>query len=958
MRLSPHRSRSWLALSLCCTLSSACALAQAPAPRPTLAESLRKAPPAQGVVLSVDADRVTLPAEAAPAGTDAAAGEIAGLYGRSAQRFGDILAVAPPTMIVVNTAPGEPNIYAGMRSLDAFTLLLASLTEPQWKALTSEAGLGAGTLNAQQQQMFAAILSAKGKLIVRPQYTAGEKWDDRDKRDVTDELPRVHLRIGQTIAMVLPSKDHPDWIFGDAAIPPPAGAPRQYQIDDRQDYSGSSDTDFGALVRAEVPNVPKRGQLDFSLKSLRTPISLDGLKTVGDLVYRVGNAAGIELYVDPRLEKRALTLSGVSSAPAGDLLRSLAFCLTGTFRQVGPAYVLTDDIVGVGTRRQIWTDFEKEADVLSRGPVRAANYSLFTAHHPSDLPWFGDPSAYTPEQIKGAGEQSINMREGFLPELKLPMAQLTPAQQDMARRAVEKWNREYTLQPVTADGQITLRPGLSTQLLIPSIDTPVDLSLNGSGGTEQFFVFQMPPDQVKAMEKADQEKRLKEHPEYASLMNQTPPKAPLADAWAKYKDASRRAAIVHPRSVKEVDAAVAAAKALGLNELWVDVFSEGAAHIPATDAASSKTQSDILTEALARTKSSPIRILPMVDLLFWGDDPPAENVDLNLLGETSEQAATHWRQLKALLPEDEDVGDEHYSHAIIPNWSGVIVAPTAPGVQTTLTALVKSLSSRPGIAGMVWRGGDTPGYDALPGDSDTSSLLLGYHEAARLLFLRQFHADPLDIYDGGHSGSKANTDTPNFSENGSGREEYDLHSHWVKFRQDASLAFLRTLYASANPSGTPPARRVRVLVKQRRAGQPYNDASGVHYPSGWYGSWDNPLQPPPTLREAGDDDVPGQPAKPVLGEAAQAQAQSQIVMNVITEQRLDQMRAQLGFSAIMAARPKPPVARPTPPPAAKPPASQDFVLDLGDTSGVGALTDFAARVTAPPPADGGNPPAK
>ncbi len=900
----------------------------------TLDEALGSAtPPAHGVALSVSAASVALPAGTVLPGTKLTVADAASLYGRASLEFGRVTALAPPTMIVLNAAPGEPNIYAGMPPLDAFTLLLASLSETQWSALTSVSGLGVADLNSSQQQIFASLISPGGKLLIRPQYAAGEKWDDKDQRDLTDALPQAHLRLGQTIALSLPAKDNPNIGYGDAAIPPASGAPRQYEVAERDNYGSSADKDYGAEVRAEVPNVPKRGQLDFSMLTLKMLVPLAGVKTVGDLVYRIGGLTRTELYADSRLEKKPLTLLGGPNAPAGDLLRALAFCLCGTWRQVGPAYVLTDDIVGIGTRRQIWVEYEEDANNLRRGPVTAASNLLYSRHLPRELPWLGDPAAYTPDEIHLVGPQAFNTEDGFLPELKLPFAKLSSAQQDMAERGVAKWNKEYAQQPVTTDGLITVRPGLSTQLLVPGVSTPIDLNLN-HGPTDQFFVFQMPPELAEEKRKEVEDKQLKAHPEYAAMMAKMSVKAPASGVLALLKATPRRGAIIHPLTTKDVDADVAAAKTLGLNMLWLDVFSDGTSHLSG--------ERDILAEALAKTKGTGMSVFPLFDLLFWGQATPGQDADLNILGETSAQAAARWQQQKSLLPPGQRMSEEDMGNAVIPDWPSVAVSPLAPAVRQTLASSMKSAASRPGVAGLVWRETDTPGYGLLPGGSDTSSLLLGYQLDMRLEFLRRFHADPVDLYDVGHSGAIADTDVPNFTEQGYDSGGYALHDKWVKFRQDTGLLFLQSLYAAVNPPDIA-AKHTRILVKQRHRSQPNTDSSGhTHYPPGWYGSWDNPRLPPPTLHTAGEDYQPGQPSQPVPEETVQAKSQSQIVLTPITSDWLDQMRQVMSSM---------------PPPSAKQPARRvplpgvfqlpGFVLDLDKTpSGEDPLPALAAEVIA------------
>ena len=131
---------------------------------------------------------------------------------------------------------------------------------------------------------------------------------------------------------------------------------------------------------------------------------------------------------------------------------------------------------------------------------------------------------------------------------------------------------------------------------------------------------------------------------------------------------------------------------------------------------------------------------------------------------------------------------------------------------------------------------------------------------------------------------------------------------------------------------------MRILVKQRHRGQGGTDGSGHHvYPPGWYGSWDNPRLPPPTLHTMGEDDKPGQPEQPVPGDAVQAKSQSQIVLTPIRTEDLDQMRELLSMEQAAGPKSHFPSLPPMP----------GFVLDLDKTpSGEDPLPALAAEVTA------------
>ena len=58
------------------------------------------------------------------------------------------------------------------------------------------------------------------------------------------------------------------------------------------------------------------------------------------------------------------------------MLRALAFGLAATYRRVGTAFVLTEDVTGLGTRRQKIQDFEEECDAERQQAIQDAEKSL------------------------------------------------------------------------------------------------------------------------------------------------------------------------------------------------------------------------------------------------------------------------------------------------------------------------------------------------------------------------------------------------------------------------------------------------------------------------------------------------------------------------------------------------------------------------------------------------------
>jgi hypothetical protein len=64
------------------------------------------------------------------------------------------------------------------------------------------------------------------------------------------------------------------------------------------------------------------------------------------------------VYADPRYGYEYVLVAGdlKSAHPAIDLMQALALCVAGTWRRVGPAFVLTDDREGIGAWQQFLSD--------------------------------------------------------------------------------------------------------------------------------------------------------------------------------------------------------------------------------------------------------------------------------------------------------------------------------------------------------------------------------------------------------------------------------------------------------------------------------------------------------------------------------------------------------------------------------------------------------------------------
>jgi len=798
-------------------------------PPPSLAQALAEAEPSQeDLLLSVDAEKVGLPKEAAPPQKGEEAAVTAQAYGRITQEFGAVTAIAPPTMTLLNTQPGTPNPYDGMPPTDALKMLLGTLTDAQWKALTGPDGLGLSSLGSDSQRALLQAAFPGESLTLHPRRDAGGPvgWDHLPKMTRAD-LGQATLRLGQRVMVGIPVVGKSEWMN---SPPEEAGGKPGYEV-----YGGDDghrkDTLYGVTVRRDAPNALKPSDLDFDAKKWEQPVKTEGVKTVGDLIARIGLTAQTELYADRRYEKRTVLLIGAKSRPAPsarakDLLRALALCVAGAYRKVGPAYILTNDILGVGTRRAILSRFAQEADIARHAALSEAADTFIRAHGGvDDLPTLEGQRAFSDAQKAQAAKDKPYRAMGQGMQFQAPLDQLTPPQQDTARRFVEQWEASHAAAP--AQGGEQQEVTLTGKLLLMSqpmflLQSP---TLPGAVSLDSYFNVW---DLFHPSNKLEQEMRQKQAPPTVTPPQDTaPPKRaapPLASLLARIP---RRAVVARPRTAQEVDALVVSLQVIHLNQLWLDVFSEGKPHLDR----GKDDAPDILTEALARTKGTGIQVIPTLDLLKWTGDAPEEARDLTMLGETSAQAAAHRRRAEAVLYQGltADEADKQ------PASTDLSVSPVAPQVRQTLTALVRRLAATRGVAALALRETVTTGYDR-PADSryGVQGDALGYTPFLRLAFLRKDHVDPLDLepesYDGQMNADLSLPDFEGWGDLGNASQD------WNGFRAGADLDLLQTLLAAAQQGA---GRRLPFLIKQRRSG----------WRSSWYGLWDDPRARLPELSE-------------------------------------------------------------------------------------------------------------
>ena len=830
-------------LGLLDLLSPAVGADKLPAPTPpTLAQALADAEPPEAVLLlTVGAEQVALPKEAVmpPKGTEVAV--VASTYERITQEFGDVKAIAPPTMTLLNTDPGTPNPYDGMPPADALKMLLGTLTDAQWKALTGSQGLGISSLTTDVQwQLYQALFPGES-VTLHPQHDAGngtpQDWAHLPKLTHAD-LMQATLRLGQRVMVGIPVAGKSEWMN---SPPEAADGKPQYEI-----YGGggdrSKDTLYGVTVRQDAPNTLKASDLDFAEKRWEQPVKLEGVKTVGDLVARIGLTTRTELYADRRLEKRTVlwispTSRPSASAQAKDLLKALALCVAGAYRKVGPAYVLTNDVMGVGTRRSILSRFAQAADIARHAALLEATDTFIQAHGGiDDLPTLDAQRSFSDAQKQAAQDSRSPYRDlGQGMQLEVPMDQLTPEQQDTAHRFVEQWQASHADRSgqggeppdeVTLQGKLLLMAQPMFELQSPTLPGAVTL--------ESYFNIW---DLFRPSEKLSQEMRKKELvlPPKAKLPPAAPKSAPPTPApptlTSLLAPIPLRAVIARPRTAKDVDALIVSMKVVGMNQLWLDVFSEGKSHLGKSEGEAKGDGLDILTEAVARTRGTGITVMPAVDLLKWAGDAPEEARDLTQLGETSAQAGAYRQRSEAILYQGQSPEEADKQ----PAPKDLTVSPVSPAVRLVLTTLIQRLAATKGITALVLRETVSLGYDR-PGGSHygVQGDSLGYTPLLRLAFLRRSHVDPLDLEPETYEGQMtANLSLPEFED---WQAMGNVAEDWNGFRAGADLDLLQTLLSAAQQST---GHRIPFLIKQRRPSWHGN----------WYGLWDAPGAQLPELSE-------------------------------------------------------------------------------------------------------------
>ena len=494
------------------------ALLRPPAPRPAPAgqEPPAAAPPPEEAIPAPE-ETVTAPLEAVatPEG-------IAAKYGRAGQWFGHVFAVAPPTMTVLNTSPALADLPLSLLASQHPTPFLIGSFSPAQLRQMATTGLAYSEMTTDQQALVKSLLphplmlvpkslgepanidfqkpGADIDALIKERQAATKEYDAQGRTISEAELTgglRLHGFLASEFTFDSPAGSGISMSPGDQAV----------QTTGTYKLAHGGFVDIGgwrpegnpilSYLKAETANVSKDGDFNWNRHDLEHPVILQGVKTVNDLTARLAKATGLELYADTHYGPQPVLVIGSVQKPiaAGDAMQALALCVCGAWRQVGPAYVLTDDVQGLGTRQeflremvQTWSTRLTKASEDVGGRLRDADW-LHTLHFAD-----GDPWALGPEQLKAVVKER-GENSGHLPWKDLPAPLQTSLRGQLNRHFPEE-NMKSFEQTAVSVAQ-ALKPDTSVGVAL-KFQLAISLPDTGAMKLGEPYRVQMPRDPPSA----------------------------------------------------------------------------------------------------------------------------------------------------------------------------------------------------------------------------------------------------------------------------------------------------------------------------------------------------------------------------------------------------------------------------------------------------------------------------
>lgn len=607
-------------------------------------------------------------------------------FNRKVVTQGSLKAIVPTNMVLIDDSfSKKPDLYDGLDMRTKVTYLLSILDTNQMKVAATK-GIGFGDLNQQEKLVLNSIIPKR--FHVQRQETDKEYAKPTDNFYLTDQQRlKVRLKITKSIAFQMHLVDQPNSYTqadttGFLGTQNLSGFSR---IDDEQ--RSGPDEIFGVKVRQIVPNKLKASDLDDRFASLNVRIKIAAPTTIAQICDEIRRSSGVSIIPDVRVAQRRVSLLG-SDVRVGDLLPAMAMMVTGTYRRVGPDFVLTSDLIGLGTRKLRFDQWE--ADI--RAEVEKMTPDWYKQIEKSQALTLAQTSPY--DLI-----QPTRKLNEYLEKSNSPQGFRTPMPDDLidsnVRDFVGRFNAMYKSQPVSTKG-IVANSQLNYNFTMPDGQ---DILEYGQIGPFMMFT-------------QDSNRR------------------PTNDGFAmkvekKISPESGIGLVVRLDDVVSGSAIVTHAGSIGFKELWVET-----------------TSAEVLKVAIAEGKKSGMQI--RLAVRPWLNRSLSEESDRTVLGDTADSLSKWISTNERHTPKD---SREFFRSKLLPEnavspdfrpswWQPTRTLAATPGLAGVVMMDLQPAGYEPKVG---------EGQSFGNGPSDLSPRYFGYSTSMRSAFLRKYSVDPIDL---------------------------------------------------------------------------------------------------------------------------------------------------------------------------------------------------------------------
>ena len=694
--------------------------------------------------------------------------DVAAYFDRRIARAGSLTVLAPTQTTVLATRLPAPDIYADLSLTDKLRRLQATLSPEQWRLVGSSQGLGIGDLKGPQRAIFASLLPDP-LLLTRTVSKNGYDTQTGNPSPLNlspAQKKNVRLTLYRTLSWsytTIDPKRGGSIGIGTGAATDAEGVETVSLFQPFSSMFGAEGTLFGAAVKSVVPDRPKPSDIAYDSSALDKTVVPNDAKTVGDLINAVKEKTGAVLFCDIRTRDLPIHTVGNQAVRTGDALQAVALAVSGTFRKVQDgntsAYVLTDDLEGLGTRQVRIAEWAQAASALRKAGEVAVSEAMAKVSAQTIgnyVQWRpGDPNA--PSESLAA--QIENFRTGKIAPTTIDnkpdtsdnafwasVSDLPQTAQNAVAQAATSWKK--SIEEAQQRGEnVTNRLPLREDKVRVQVQTGLGFLVPGVGLVQTNRVQTGRPQELLApvapVRPPVSEGRTNPNG------NAAPPAAPAPEPPFYLGIKETRALLVAlPPNQDAAQKTVSAAKAHGFNQLWVELPTSQ------TDGANANKP---LADTIAAAEAEGIRVQAVVRVLRRPSGSVANLPrDTNIVGETLTQWATRRTELlkngssTSLYDYEMRQRENFLREAKDEEKQGDYLDAASP-VETAVFSQLQNLAQTEHLAGIVVRGISPPGSDNTRFSYWEASSLrpiagdFGYTPARRLAFLQETGVDPIDL---------------------------------------------------------------------------------------------------------------------------------------------------------------------------------------------------------------------